>query len=192
MKLITKIKNLLFPTQQDILETDTNALRLTNAVEFGRFSFELEEKREQSLITQSGHMLTAISLYSAALIMLLPLVVELQCVSSPYLWGASATIFLPLLVGFVCTLLAQWRYKYDTLIDGKAFLQHFESDASSGYYKDQSDFDYQWTEQLSAVQSSKTRVNHIRCRLIKVGMISFLVSVVFLLIAWLIIVIKAL
>lgn len=192
MNLINKIKNLFTHAEQDIVDTGINALRLSNAVEFGRFSFELEEKREQSIITQSGHMLTAISLYSAALIMLLPLVVGLQCVSFSYLWGASATIFLPLLVGFVCTLLAQWRYKYDTVIDGKSFLQHFETDGSNSYYRDQSDFDYQWTEQLSAVQKSKIRVNDIRCNFIKAGMISFLISIAFLLVAWLVIVINVL
>ena len=168
-------------------ENCADALRLSNAVAFGRFSFELEEKREQSLIAQSGHMLTAISLYSAALIMILPLVSNLSCINKSYLCGAAATIFCPLIVGFICILLAQWRYKYHTPIDGKSFLDAFESDASNGFYKTQSDFDYQLIEQLHTTQSSKKRVNDIRLRFIKAAMISFLISIGFLIIAWLVI-----
>ena len=44
----------------------TSELKIKNALNFGRFSLELEEKREQSIITQSSHMLTAFSLFSAA------------------------------------------------------------------------------------------------------------------------------
>ena len=48
---------------------EQTALRLKNVVEFAQFSYELEDKREQSLITQSGQMLTAFSVTSAALLM---------------------------------------------------------------------------------------------------------------------------
>ena len=42
---------------------DLDALRMKNVFEFGKFSFELEEKREQGILNQSGQMLTAFSLF---------------------------------------------------------------------------------------------------------------------------------
>lgn len=185
---IKSIISALFKDNTDSVFPDADSLRLENAVQFGRFSFELEEKREQSLITQSGHMLTAISLYSAALFMLLPVVVTLDSVSTAYLWGCSFTVFFPLVIGLVSTLLAQWRYKYKTLIDGMDFFETFASDAETdGTYNSQSDFDYQWLSQLRDVQASKKTVNDKRLFFIKVSMISFLISIAFLVMAWFII-----
>ena len=52
---------------------EETSLRLKNVVELGKYSFDLEEKREQSLISQSGQILTAISLFSAGILMALPI-----------------------------------------------------------------------------------------------------------------------
>ena len=56
----------------DLKEDEKRAnLRAHNVLEMGKFSYELEEKREQSLITQSGQMLTTFSIASAAMLLCL-------------------------------------------------------------------------------------------------------------------------
>lgn len=57
-------------------EDKQTTLRLKNAVEFGRFSFELEEKREQSIIQQSSQIITAFSIASAAVLMAVPIIID--------------------------------------------------------------------------------------------------------------------
>lgn len=46
---------------------DEVTLRKRNIVELGKFSYDLEEKREQSILSQANQMMTAFSIYSAAL-----------------------------------------------------------------------------------------------------------------------------
>ena len=185
-------RRILQRKQHDESVPSVESLCLANAVQFGRFSFELEEKREQSLITQSGHMLTAIALYSAALLMLLPLVLDISVLSKAYLWGAVSAIFFPLVCGLVSTLLAQWRYRYETLVNAQEFYENFDTSSKEGYYNNQEDFDYQWIAQLTAAQKSKKKVNDIRLFFIRLAMICFLISILFLIISWSIIAIVVL
>ncbi|MBO5891213.1 MAG: hypothetical protein J6Q30_00660 [Oscillospiraceae bacterium] len=153
-------------------------LQQQNAVAFGKFSFELEEKRGESLIAHSGYLLTAFSLYSAALLTLLGSLLSNAIVSRTHLFIASTCIAAPLILSLVFTMLAQWRFRYNTLIDGAAFRKEFEQDPKN--YCEQYQFDYQFIIQLHKVQVSKKNINNKRLFCIRVAMICFLLSVVIL------------
>ena len=168
------------PTPNEIFHNnntpkDIISIQHKNAVEFGKFSFELEEKRGESLIANSGHMLTAFSLYSAALLTLLGVLLNNSIISRTHLFSASTCIAAPLVLALVFTILAQWRFGYKTLIDATAFKAAFEKESKN--YCEQYQFDYQFIIQLHKVQSSKKNVNDKRLFFIRAAMICFLLSV---------------
>lgn len=107
-------------------EKEKENLCMENAVEFGRFSFELEEKREQSILTQSSQMLTAFSLFSAAVLMSFPLVADYTGVPDIYAFYLSAGALLPLIISLVLAIVAQWRFKYETLKSAKDFADELQ------------------------------------------------------------------
>ena len=75
---------------------DPDLLRMENVREFGKFSFDLEEKREQSILNQSSQMLTAFSLFSAAILMALPIMTEYSAIitTSQTMIGSGFISFL--------------------------------------------------------------------------------------------------
>lgn len=161
-------------------EQDLEALRMRNVRELGLFSFELEEKREQSILNQAGQMLTAFSLFSAAILMSYPLVADYTNVPDGQAFCLSFVVLIPLIVSLVLAILAQWRFKYETMKD--ADILESEIRRNQKDYKGQADYDSQWLSQLTAVQRSKTANNDKRVKLIKASMICFLVSVCILVI----------
>lgn len=154
---------------------DNTLLRMENVREFGKFSFELEEKREQSIVNQSSQMLTAFSLFSAAILMALPIVAEYSSIPDWQIMYLAEVAFAPLLASLVLAIIAQWRFTYETMQDAEGFENILYRQKSD--YHDQSDYDWQWVYQLSAVQKSKKKNNDFRVRLIKASMICFLFSV---------------
>ena len=76
-------------------------LMLKNILTLGKFSYSLQEKREESLISQSGRMLTAYSVTAA----LLPLLLSKTAGLGP------AILFTGLLISFIFALIAGWRFK---------------------------------------------------------------------------------
>lgn len=157
---------------------DLDALRMKNVFEFGKFSFELEEKREQGILNQSGQMLTAFSLFSAAILMALPLVVDYTSVPGIKALYLAAFSLTPLVASLVLATIAQWRFKYQTMQNAEEFEKLLYQNRSE--YMSQSAYDYQWSYQLSAVQKSKKKINDIRVKLVKASMICFWASVVIL------------
>ena len=150
-------------------------LRMGNVREFGKFSFELEEKREQSILNQSGQMLTAFSLFSAAVLMALPLVADYTSIPDGQAFCLSVVVLVPLVASLLLAIVAQWRFKYQTMINAREFENEIFRNKDS--YKEQSDYDWQWVYQLTAVQDSKKTNNDKRVKLVKASMICFLVSV---------------
>ena len=130
---------------------DPDLLRMENVREFGKFSFDLEEKREQSILNQSSQIM--------------------------YL---TEVAFAPLIVSLVLAIIAQWRFSYQTMLDAEGFENILYRQKED--YHDQSDYDWQWVYQLSAVQKSKKKNTDLRVRLIKASMICFLLSVAILVI----------
>lgn len=96
---------------------DPDLLRMENVREFGKFSFDLEEKREQSILNQSSQMLTAFSLFSAAILMALPIVTEYSAIPDWQIMYLTEVAFAPLIVSLVLAIIAQWRFSYQTMLD---------------------------------------------------------------------------
>ena len=154
---------------------DQTALRTKNIADFARFSFELEEKREQSLISQSGQMLTVFSVVSAALLMAVPILIDYTCVPKNKILIAAGIVLTFLLASMVLAVLSQWRFKYATMLNGEELLQKVEKDINNHIY--QSQFDYQWIDQLTDIQTSKKKNNDKRYMLVHASMITFLTAI---------------
>ena len=156
-------------------EQDLEALRMKNVREFGLFSFELEEKREQSILNQAGQMLTAFSLFSAAILMALPLVADYTNVPDGQAFCLAVVVLAPRVASLVVAILARWRVKYQAIKNAEEF--ETELYRKRDEYKEQYAYDWQWVYQLAAVQKSKKKNNDRRSHLVRASMICFLVSV---------------
>ena len=69
------------------------------------------------------------------------------------------------IVAFVLSIFSQWRFDYETMIDGETFEKELWNDRDD--YLNQSDYDYQMIHQLTTIQRSKKRNNNTRVALIK-------------------------
>lgn len=148
---------------------------MQNIIDLGMYSFELEEKREQSIILQSGNMLTAFSVVSAALIMAIPIVLENTIVPKNQVLFCAGIAILLLLGSLVLSTLAQWRYKYQTM---QTVDEIFNSVNTEHYnYSIQAQFDIQWKEQLSQIHKSKIKNDNKRVNLLKASMIVFWLAI---------------
>ena len=147
--------------------------RIKNAVEFGKFSYELEEKREQSLLNQAAQMLVALSVFFVVVIALMENIVDMQ---NPINRKIAVLVFLLLITSLILVLLSQWRYKYQTMRSIDEIWKTIECDKEG--YKSKMDFDKRWIYQIEAIQSSKKQVNDKRVMLLKSGMVVFLIAVV--------------
>jgi anaerobic C4-dicarboxylate transporter len=160
-------------------ETDEDKrdnMMMANIVDFGKFSYELEEKREQSLINQSSQMMTAFSIFSAALCMVLPYLFKKNNELAIALPLCTSIVFALLITSLIFALLAQWRYKYKAMDDIDAFYRQIYCDLSNLYQK-QAEFDMQWKHQIAIIHKSKKENNDKRSRDVVVSMWFFLGSV---------------
>ena len=176
------LKNNKMPDPESIEQT---ALRLKNVVEFAKFSYELEDKREQSLINQSGQMLTAFSVTSAALLMAIPVLIEYTDINKHMVLTTAGIVLGLMIISMVLAMISQWRFKYATMMNGEELLQKIEADKTHHVY--QSQYDYQWVDQLTVIQNSKKKNNDKRYMLINISMIAFFAAVVVLVICTIII-----
>ena len=150
-------------------------LRLKNVVDFAKFSFELEEKREQGLVNQSGQMLTAFSVVSAAILMAVQILIDCEIVSKRIILISAGVTLAPMFLSMALALLSRWRFSYVTMITGQELLQKIEANANNHVYQYQ--YDYQWLDQLANIQNSKKKNNDIRGILIYASMIVFFYAV---------------
>lgn len=157
-------------------KSEKENLKMKNVVDFGKFSYELECQRENSLIGQSGSMLTAFSIYTAALYMLVPIAIEHFKNLTYGILLSVGIVSMLLIVSLVLALISQWRFKYKTMLDVEGFYSYIEKE--SDLYKTQADYDYQWKYQLAPIQQSKKNNNDKRVKLILASMITFLSAIV--------------
>jgi hypothetical protein len=150
-------------------------LMMSNIIQFGRYSLELEEKREQSLINQSSQMITAFSVFSVAIFTLLPVIVPLNVISNAKLFLCVGAVTFLLVTSLVLALIVQWRYKYVTMKDVDEFFDCVYKEQQN--YTSQHQFDSQWQVQISQIHKSKKKINDKRASFIKASMVVFFVSV---------------
>lgn len=161
--------------ESDLKNFEMEELKMKNVVEFGRFSFELEEKREQSIISQSNQMLTGFSICSAALLMAIPIMCDETNVPHTQLLIASGFVFFFLIISLVLAVIAQWRFEYQSMICAEDFEIAINKEAD--IYQSQKQYNDQWVFQLTAIQRSKQQVNDRRVKLVIASMTCFLTAV---------------
>ena len=183
---IKKLPNNNADDRIDPQSAEQISLRTQNIVEFSKFSYELEEKREQSLIEQSSQMLTAFSIASAALLMAVPIILEYTCISKCRILISAGLVLFFMLISMVLAVISQWRFKYKTMMNGDELLQKVEKNAKGHIY--QAQYDYQWIDQLKEIQDSKKKNNDKRYKLIHASMIFFLIATASLLLCSLMII----
>ena len=156
-------------------------LALKNIKDFGLFSFQLEQQRERAIISQASQMLTAFSIFSAALLMLMPVLLQYTSLSAKKILLSAGISFVPLLISLCSALLAQWRYPYYALRDIAEFKDHI--------YRNINDFDSQskyydlWSLQIAPVHAQLFKNNNKRVFFVKTSMICFLIAVLLLVFA---------
>ena len=139
---------------------------MKNILELGRFSYNLQEKREESLINQSGRMLTAYSVTAA----LLPLLIAKTDGLGPVI------LFTGLLISFIFAVIAGWRFKSRAMPSIDVFYDEIYNRWEE--FRTQPAFDMQWKYHLSAIHKSKKENNDKREVCILISMISFVLSIV--------------
>ena len=150
-------------------------MMMRNIKDLGKFSYELEEKREQSLIEQSSQMLTAFSIFSAVILVIVPFIVDLKIVSVAKMLFCTGIVTLVLITSLVLALLAQWRFGYQTMVNVNDILEQVKNESHN--YQTQAQFDMQWKYQLEQIQVSKKKNNDKRVNLIRASMLVFLIAV---------------
>lgn len=139
---------------------------MSKIVEFGRYSFGQQEKREESLLNQSSQMLTACSVTAAIFSNII--------LNSINIFKVAALISL--LVSLVFAVMAGWRFKICWMANIDSFYEDVYNNNEK--YEDPYQFDYQWKHQLSMLHKDKERINAIRTRYILFSMCAFACFVV--------------
>lgn len=141
-----------------------------------QFSFELEEKREESLINQSARIMEALSFVTAALGVIFTCVLDnIQSISKVYIFFSAGLIAIGFIASFILALIAQWRFKYQTLpLPSELFenfKNHYETISNDlGRLQDNVYF-------LNSIQKSKKDINDKRAKFISASMICSLVAI---------------
>jgi len=144
-------------------------------IKMGRFSFELEEKREQSLIIQSGYMLTGYSIISVMLLAVIPILLDYTNLPSRFVFILLGFSLLFLIVSLLFALLSLWRYQY-------LGLDNIESIYSLMIYKSSTAVSDWWLENVNAIYNEKNRLNDKRARYMKWSTLFFGFSIITILI----------
>ncbi|MDL2261695.1 hypothetical protein LJC08_05650 [Methanimicrococcus sp. OttesenSCG-928-J09] len=144
-------------------------------IKMGKFSFEMEEKREQSLIVQSGYMLTGFSIISVMLLAAVPILLDYTDFSRELVFIVLGLSLIFLIFSLFFTIGALWRYEHIGLEDVESIynLMSFESiDAADDW----------WLKNINEIYSAKNELNTKRSRFMKASIASFGFSILTILI----------
>lgn len=145
--------------QQELAE-----LMTANILELGKFSYSLQEKREESLINQAGRMLIACSISAGLLPLMLPKAA-----------GAGLALLLAgLLISIVFAAIAGWRFKTSAMPSIEVFFDGVYDRWEE--FTAQPAFDMQWKYHLAALHKSKKRNNDKRAICILISTVSLVCS----------------
>ena len=142
-----------------------------------KYAYELELNREGSIVEQTGKMLVYQSLFTAALYAALPSVLSLfekSICATTLVWLFSAIVTVLIILGLVVTLAAQGRYKYYSLpnIDETKITVNKLPDCYS-YEQIICTFNEKY---ISLMYKSLEKNNNLRCKLLKVSMCLFYIT----------------
>lgn len=162
-------------TSEQGLNSIDYSLALENIVLFGRYSFELEQMRGESIIRQASEMLTAFSVFSATLLMAVPILVSYTSVDKVKLLTWIGIAAIPLISSLCLTIMAQWRFKYHSMQNAEQFRRFIYKTIKK--YQSQDQYNLQWIAQLTSMHESIERNNNRRVFLVKTSMLCFLLAI---------------
>lgn len=166
-----------------ILEKSEQYYILEQIVEYGKYSFELEQGRTDSLINQAGQMLSAFAFSTAALYMLMPIVLEEKIglgYKFVFFWVGLISFFL--LISLLLSIRALWRWEYKSMFGIGSFYQHVFNNVGD-FQRDDYLFLVEWKDALSEMNTDLENSNERRASAIKWSMISFIFAIFLVLIA---------
>lgn len=186
---IKKLKNIdnkkTIKESEEITNVDIDIY--SNIFEYAKFSLELEEKREQSLISQSNSMLTAFSISTGVLLIVYQIVAKAKSLPIVFINSVVVICMLLFIASMILSLLVSWRYKYKSLPAPLNMMNHIL--ANKQYFVTQEQRDKSFTETLNDVWVSKNKLNDKRATLIKASMTIFFIAIGIAVIATLVVLI---
>lgn len=155
---------------------DRLTMMMRNIVELGKYSFELEQKREESISEQSSKMLNALSLFAAVFYTLTAILFDKEGLPSAYLNIVVTTITLCLSGSVLLLVFSQWRYKYYQMKNINYIFKEVSSNQED--YKEDYQFYYQWKYQLGTMHEKLKRNNDIRVVFLMISMSLFVLTII--------------
>lgn len=142
------------------------------------FTYDVELKRQESIMAQSNNMLVFISLLSAAFCTIIPSVFSLfekQTTELVVLCCCSVLIGVLLLSSLIVILISQWRFSYKTtpnIIEVKRCLAKTKDDAKEDLSADYAE------KFMPEILMSLNEKNNLRCNFVMASMILMLITLV--------------
>lgn len=162
-------------------EIDVKSI-MRDMVDIAKLSYEQEEKREQSLLYQASQMLTALSFSSAAVLMVVPiLIANLPDTIKTYILICMGLTMMFFVSSMVLALLVQWRYKYQALPSPMDIFIHISENVQ--FFNTEEQRYKNWVEMLNANWISKRKNNDKRVNLIRASMILFFCAILVILVS---------
>lgn len=146
-----------------------------NIYEYAKMSLEFEEKREQSLISQSNRMLTAFSITTGVLLIIHERVQNASSISIPFINSITIICMILFVTSMILALLVSWRYKYKSLPSPETMMNHILSNKECFITSEQRNKSF--TETIDSVWKSKNTLNNKRAKLIIASMSIYFSSV---------------
>jgi hypothetical protein len=156
--------------EKEIIDTENKKEKEKEIIKMGKFTFELEEKREQNLILQSGHMLTGVSIVSVILLAIIPILLNNADISDKAIFFYLGLSLLGLVLSLLFSVIAHLRYKHHGLGSIKSIY-------ISLMYIPFDDFNQWWLENLNKICAGKSKVNNIRAISLLISILLFTFSI---------------
>lgn len=169
------VKNDIEQKEKEEKKVKLADMMLGNIIELGKFSFDLESKREESILTQTSQMLTSFSFITVVILMIIPIVFEHTSIAKDLILASFFIILIAFLLSFVLALAAQYRFKYISMLNIEDIYNEVKNNHKE--YTNDNSFKLQLIDQIGRVHKSKKQTNDMRVKLVRASMICFLASI---------------
>lgn len=152
--------------------------------------YDEEKMREETLISQASNMQSVFAISSAALFMILPVIVDYRGklkLSIIFVFVSIITGFL--ILSLIFATLAQWRFKMKVLPNSSSLMEGVRKKVTD-ILKDKRIFTVHNINQYKLIQEDKAKCNHRRVIFICVSMCTFFLAILFCIIFFVVATIK--
>lgn len=140
--------------------------------------YEEELEREKSLLAQASNMQTAFSVTTAALFMLLPVLIQYRPdnISLRFYFISVSVVVALLLLSLVFATLAQWREEKALLPDIETMMEDVKSKLAQ-LLDDETLWLSDSNKMYGMIQKDLEQLNNKRCNMICASMICFFIAI---------------